>query len=98
MKAPAQPRRRTARLSVPLRTLDRYIRGLSRRPRQGHNASVAKVLHRVGWIGLTLIAAFLLFAVANDLRADHSTGLPVDHTGAFTAVAGQSFDAVRQST
>jgi hypothetical protein len=59
---------------------------------------MTKVLHRVGWIGLTLIAAFLLFAVANDLRADHSTGLPVDHTGAFTAVAGQSFDTVRQST
>jgi hypothetical protein len=47
---------------------------------------------------LTLIAAFLLFAVANDLRADHSTSLPFDHAGAFTAVAGQSFDAVRQST
>jgi len=59
---------------------------------------MTKVLHRVGWIGLTLIGAFLLFAVANDLRADHGTGLPVDHTGAFAAVAGQSFDTVRQST
>jgi hypothetical protein len=59
---------------------------------------VTKVLHRVGWIGLTLIAAFLLFAVANDLRADHSTGIPVDHAGAFSALAGQSFDTVRQAT
>jgi len=59
---------------------------------------MTKVRHRVGWIGLTLIAAFPLFAVANDLRANQSTGLPVDHTGAFTAVAGQSFDTVRQST
>jgi hypothetical protein len=59
---------------------------------------VTRVLHRVGWIGLALTAAFLLFAVANDLRADHSTGIPVDHAGAFTALAGQSFDTVRQAT
>lgn len=59
---------------------------------------MTKVLHRVGWIGLVLIAAFLLFAVANDLRADHSTGIPVDHAGAFTAIAGQSFDTVRNAT
>jgi hypothetical protein len=57
-----------------------------------------KILHRVGWIGLTVIAAFLLFAVANDLRADRSTGIPVDHAGAFQALAGQSFDTVQQST
>ncbi|MBO0881465.1 MAG: hypothetical protein J2P17_14185 [Mycobacterium sp.] len=59
---------------------------------------MTKVLHRVGWIGLVLIAAFLLFAVANDLRADQGTGIPVDHAGAFTSIAGQSFDTVRQST
>jgi hypothetical protein len=59
---------------------------------------MAKLLHRIGWIGLTAIAAFLLFAVANDLRADNTSGIPVDHTGAFTALAGRSFDAVRQST
>jgi hypothetical protein len=57
-----------------------------------------KILHRIGWIGLTVIGAFLLFAVANDLRADRSAGIPVDHAGAFEAVAGQSFDAVRQAT
>jgi hypothetical protein len=48
-------------------------------------------------VGLTLIAALLLFAVANDLRADHSPGLPVDHSGAFTELAGRSFDSVHQS-
>jgi hypothetical protein len=58
---------------------------------------MTKILHRVGWIGLTLIAALLLFAVANDLRADRSPGIPVDHSGAFTALAGQSFDSVHQS-
>jgi hypothetical protein len=59
---------------------------------------MTKILHRIGWIGLTLISAFLLFAVANDLRADSSTGIPVDHAGAFQALAGQSFDTVKQST
>jgi len=29
---------------------------------------VTKLFYRVAWIGLILIAAFLLFAVANDLR------------------------------
>jgi hypothetical protein len=47
---------------------------------------------------LTVIAAFLLFAVVNDLRADSSTGIPVDHAGVFTTVAGRSFDAVKQSS
>lgn len=59
---------------------------------------MAKLLHHIGWIGLTVIAALLLFAVANDLRADNASGIPVDHTTAFTAVAGQSFDTVRQAT
>ena len=58
---------------------------------------MAKLLHRIGWIGLTVIAAFLLFAVVNDLRADAASGIPVDHTGAFAALAGRSFEAVRQS-
>jgi hypothetical protein len=59
---------------------------------------MTKILHRIGWIGLTVMAAFLLFAVANDLRADHGSGIPVDHAGAFNNLAGQSFDAVRQAT
>lgn len=59
---------------------------------------MTRLLHRVGWIGLTVVGAFLLFAVANDLLADHSTGIPVDHTGAFANVAGQSFSAVEQSS
>jgi hypothetical protein len=59
---------------------------------------MTKILHRIGWIGLTVIAAFLLFAVANDLGADRSTGIPVDHAGAFHALAGQSFDTVQQAS
>jgi hypothetical protein len=76
----------------------RQSSGLPSGWRRRHNISMTKILHRIGWIGLTLIAAFLLFAVANDLRADRSTGIPVDHAGAFQTVAGQSFDAVKQST
>ncbi|GIH19586.1 hypothetical protein [Rugosimonospora africana] len=55
-----------------------------------------RVLHRIGWIGLTVVDAFLVFAVAADLTADHRDGLPADHSGAFTALAGQSFSQVRQ--
>jgi hypothetical protein len=59
---------------------------------------VSTVLHRIGWIGLTVVAAFLLVAVASDLSTDHVTGLPSDHAGAFTAIAGRSFDAVRSAS
>jgi hypothetical protein len=57
---------------------------------------VVGLLHRVGWIGLTVVAGFLLFAVG-DLRADNATGIPVDHAGAFSALAGESFGAVQQT-
>jgi hypothetical protein len=59
---------------------------------------VAKLLHRIGWIGLTVVGAFLLFAVAADLAADHRDGVPADHAGAFTALAGHSFTQVKQAT
>jgi hypothetical protein len=59
---------------------------------------VTKVLHRIGWIGLTVVGAFLLFAVAADLASDHRDGLPADHAGTFTALAGQSFSQVKQAT
>lgn len=59
---------------------------------------MSRVLHRVGWVGLALVAALLLFAVAADLIADRDSGLPSDHAGAFAALAGQPFEAVRSST
>jgi hypothetical protein len=58
---------------------------------------VTRILHRIGWIGLTAIGAFLLFAAINDLRADHDQGLPTDHVAAFSNQAGQSFDAVKHN-
>ncbi len=57
-----------------------------------------KVLHRIGWIGLTLVGGLLLLAVALDLSADHTSGLPGDHQGAFTSMAGQSFADIQQSS
>jgi hypothetical protein len=36
----------------------------------------------------------MLFAVASDLAADHRTGLPSDHAGTFTDLAGQAFGSV----
>lgn len=54
-----------------------------------------RTLHRIGWIGLTAVGAFLLFAVVSDLAADASAGIPTDHAGAFTALAGQTFEQVK---
>lgn len=59
---------------------------------------VSRLLHRVGWIGLTLVGAFMLFAVASDLRSDRSARIPNDHTGTFSKLAGQSFAQVQHST
>jgi hypothetical protein len=50
------------------------------------------------WIGLLVLGGFYLFGTANDLIADARTGLPVDHTGTFAAIAGTGWDTARQST
>ena len=47
--------------------------------------------HTASWIGLLLLGAFNVFAVAADLAADAGTGLPSDHTGTFTKLAGTSW-------
>jgi hypothetical protein len=57
-----------------------------------------RVLHRVGWIGLTLVGALMLFAVASDLANDRKSGLPVDHAGTFAKLAGQPFAQLRASS
>jgi hypothetical protein len=59
---------------------------------------MTRVLHRIGWIGLTLVGALMVFAVASDLSADHGTGIPTDHTGTFTKLAGQPFSALVSSS
>lgn len=43
------------------------------------------------WIGLILLGAFNIYAAAADLAADARTGLPSDHTGTFTAIAGRTW-------
>jgi hypothetical protein len=59
---------------------------------------MTKLLHRIGWIGLTLVGALMVFAVASDLAADHKTGIPSDHVGTFSKLAGQPFAAVASSS
>jgi hypothetical protein len=59
---------------------------------------VVRVAHRVGWIGLTLVAVLLMFAVVSDLAADSRSRLPADHAGAFAALAGRTFGQVQQAT
>jgi hypothetical protein len=51
--------------------------------------------HTIGWIGLVVLAAFNLFAVASDLAADSNTGLPSDHSGTFAKLAGTSWAAFK---
>jgi len=46
--------------------------------------------HTIGWIGLSILAAFNPFAVAADQAADSSTGLPADHSGIIATLAGTS--------
>lgn len=59
---------------------------------------MVRTLHRIGWIGLTLVGALMLFAVASDLVADHGPGIPKDHAGTFTKLAGQTFAGVSASS
>ena len=50
------------------------------------------------WIGLILLGAFNLYAAAADLAATAGSGLPLDHTGTFTALTSQtwaSFNAMQ---
>src|SRR5215467_15131899 len=59
---------------------------------------VMRLMHRIGWPGLTVVGAFLVFAAASDLRSDQSAGIPNDHAGTFNKLTGQSFAQVQQST
>lgn len=52
----------------------------------------------VAWILLILLGAFFLFAPLADLAADARVGLPSDHLGAFSAVAGSPWSAALQSS
>lgn len=58
----------------------------------------APILLRIGWIGLTIVGLFFVLASLNDLRADHASGLPADHTAAFTNQAQTSFAALQHTT
>jgi hypothetical protein len=59
---------------------------------------MTRLLHRIGWIGLTLVGALMVSAVASDLAADHKTGIPSDHAGTFAKLAGQPFASVVSSS
>jgi hypothetical protein len=52
----------------------------------------------IAWVLLLVLGAFFLFAALSDLAADARVGLPSDHVAAFSAVAGLSWDAARQSS
>jgi hypothetical protein len=65
--------------------------------RPAPTAAPAPLLLRIGWIGLAIIGLFLAVASLNDLRATHASGLPADHTRAFTNQAGTSYAAVKQA-
>ncbi len=50
------------------------------------------------WVLLLLLGALFIFASFSDLNADRGVGIPVDHTGAFTNIAGMPFASVKQSS
>ncbi len=60
-------------------------------------AAPAPVLLRISWVGLTIIGLFFAVASLSDLRATQASGLPADHTRAFTNQAGTSYAAVKQA-
>ncbi len=49
------------------------------------------------WVGLLLLGGFYGLGAVNDLLADARTGLPADHTGTFTAVAGSGWATARHT-
>ncbi len=51
-----------------------------------------------GLILLLLLGIFYIFGAVSDLAADANRGLPVDHQGTFTALAGTSFDHLQTTT
>jgi hypothetical protein len=51
----------------------------------------------VAWVLLLLLGLFFIFAPLSDLAADRSTGIPTDHQGTFTQVAGTPWASAKQS-
>lgn len=51
-----------------------------------------------GLLLLLLLGVFYIFGAVSDLAADASSGVPVDHQGTLTALAGTSFDHLRTTS
>jgi hypothetical protein len=49
----------------------------------------------IAWIGLTILGLFFLFAPVMDVLGTHAHGLPADHTGTFSKLAGLPIAAER---
>lgn len=47
----------------------------------------------IAWIGLTVLGAFFLFAPVMDVLGTHAHGVPADHTGTFSKLAGHTIAA-----
>ncbi len=59
------------------------------RSRAGHGAALA------GLVLLLALGLFYVFGAVSDLLADARVGLPVDHLGTYTALAGADFGQTR---
>jgi hypothetical protein len=51
----------------------------------------------IGWVLLVLLALFPFVAVAADLIADLTSGIPGDHLGAFARLAGMSWTSAQHA-
>ena len=51
----------------------------------------------ITWVLLLLLAVFPVVSVALDLLGDFTKGIPADHMGAFAALAGTGWAALRHS-
>jgi hypothetical protein len=61
-------------------------------------ASKPSPIFTIAWVLLVIIGAFTILSSLFDLAADTRTGLPSDHLGAFSNIAGTVWQTAKQAS